>query len=61
MEKITQALIDPKWKWGKVIIDGKTLLFLMLVHPVHGEIVSLIPKDTMLQMSKDFAGLVNGM
>jgi hypothetical protein len=42
-DKVTQALLDPKWEWGKLAIDGKEHIFITLHHPAYGPITSLVP------------------
>ena len=51
MVKVEQALIDPKWEWGKCNLGGEVeMVFVTLVHPAHGPITSLLPRSVARQM-----------
>ncbi len=52
MEKIEKCLIDPKWEWGKIIINGVELPQITLFHPDHGKIVCVLAKQTIHDISK---------
>jgi hypothetical protein len=42
-DKIEHALLDPKWKSGLCELDGAKHIFLIIEHPTHGAIASLLP------------------
>lgn len=44
-DKITEVLVDPKWKWGRIQLGN--LPFITLVHPIHGEITSVLADETL--------------
>ena len=50
MDKIKKCLIDPRWEWGKIIIDGVELPQITLFHPDHGKIVCILAKSTINSM-----------
>lgn len=47
---ITHALIDPKWQVGSMKFADTNILFFSLAHPIHGNIISLVPKATAQQL-----------
>jgi hypothetical protein len=44
-EKILQAILDPRWKVGKVRFDGTEHIFVSMQHPEHMTITWLVPRD----------------
>jgi hypothetical protein len=50
-EKIHHAILDPRWKWGKVNFDGSQHIFITMHHPEHMDITCLVPRDVAKQMA----------
>lgn len=56
--KITEALLDPSWKWCLLDVDGHKVVCLTLIHPRSGEeISSLLPRGSARQIGEALVDL----
>jgi hypothetical protein len=56
-EKILQAILDPRWKVGKVAFDGSEHIFVSIQHPQHMTITWLIPREQAAKMGNALVNL----
>ena len=61
LKKVYQALLDPKWEWGTIEIDGKQHIQITLFHPDHGTITSLIPRNVAISMAENLLRLARSI
>lgn len=40
---IREAVVDPRWSVGNLILNGHEITFLRITHPRHGDIDILLP------------------
>jgi hypothetical protein len=51
-EKILQAVLDPRWRVGKILFDGVEHAFVEIQHPAYGKITWLVPREQAAQMGR---------
>lgn len=56
---IAEAVIDPRWKVGVVVVNGARLTFIRITHPRHGDVDLILPDESAVGLSTTLRDTVN--
>jgi len=57
-DKITEAVLDPVWRWGTVDVGGVKHPFIGVTHPRHGTLSFIVPKAVVRQMIEGLSSII---